>query len=347
MKLRVVKYAAFLAIPIAFAIPSIPASARPFPTARPFPAAQASGAAGVTSNALFGGTLPLVTEQGALGRKLAIIRLYYNLGQQFTTRNTQRVMSAGSTVLASLDVPPNGPSYASIAAGRYDKPVLTWLTQAEQAAVTYDLGAVYVSFQHEADGVRQQGLGTPAQFVAAWDHVHALAAGAHLNYSTGGRLRWALILEHYAYFPVNQRPHWSLKLGLAANYWPGSANVDVVAADGYNRGGCRTANLTNWPTQPSVTPGSLFDPVLTWARAQGKPVFLAEWASAFYPADPSFQSNYIAQMQAYVLANPQIAAVMYWDQRGNLACRFSVNGNPLSITALTAMGRVVLGHPAS
>lgn len=339
MKPRILKYAAFLAIPLTFAISSVPAEALPI-------AASVATSSGVTGGALFGGTMPLVSQQGALGRKLAIVRLYYNIGQPFSTRRSRGVMSAGSTVLASLDSPPHGgPSYASISAGRYDKVILAWLTQAEQAAVTYHLATVYVGFQHEANDSSKNVLGTPGQFVAAWDHIHALAASAHLNWNTGGRLRWALILEHYAYFSASQRPRWSLRLGMASSFWPGTGNADIVAADGYNRGGCRTSQSTYRPTQPSVTPGSLFDPVLTWAQAHGGlPVFLAEWASAYYPGDTAFQSNYIGLMRSYVLANRQIAAVMYWDSHGNLACQFSVNGHAASVTALAAMGRALPGH---
>ena len=39
-------------------------------------------------------------------------------------------------------------------------------------------------------------LGTPTQFQAAWKHIHRMAAAAHLNAGTGGRLRWAMILMH-------------------------------------------------------------------------------------------------------------------------------------------------------
>jgi hypothetical protein len=340
MSPRTWRYTAFLAIPLTIALSLAPAGALRVP------ASPAPSKAGVIDGTLFGGTMPLVSEQGTLGRKLAIVRLYYNIGQPFSTGRSRSVMSAGSTVLASLDSPPrDGPSYASIIAGNYDKTILAWLTQAEQAAVTYGLPTVFVSFQHEANDSSHDRQGTPAQFVAAWDHIHALAAQAHLNWNTGGRLRWALILEHYAYFSPSQRPHWSLRLGLASNFWPGTANVDVVAADGYNRGGCRSHDLTNRPTQPAVTPGSLFDPVLTWARANGNlPVFLAEWASAYYSADPAFQADYITQMKSYVLANPQIAAVMYWDSHGNFSCQFSVNGHPESLTQLTAMGQALPGH---
>jgi hypothetical protein len=76
---------------------------------------------------------------------------------------------------------------------------------------------VYVAFEHEANAPPNSVNGTPAQFIKAWDHIHALATKAHLNVGSGGRLRWALILEHLAYFPVGQRPKWSLRLGLATH----------------------------------------------------------------------------------------------------------------------------------
>ena len=337
MKPRNFRFAALLAICIALALPTAAASASPTPATQP-------GTAGVTGGALFGGTYPLVAEQSSLGRKLAIVRLYYMIGQNFTTPHIKQLMSQGTTVLASLDVPHGrGITYASIAAGHQDNQIRAWLTQAEQDAVTYHIPAVYVAFEHEANDSANNVNGTPAEFVKAWDHIHALAANAHLNVASGGRLRWAMILEHYAYFLPGQRPKWSLRLGLASQYWPGTSNVDVVAADGYNRGGCRT-HKGSLPSQPSVTPGSIFNPVLTFAQQHGKPVFLAEWASAYYSGAPAWQANYIGQMKAYVLANPRIVAAMYWDSHGFFGCSFAVNGHPLSVTALAAMGKVVTGH---
>jgi len=340
LKPRVIGSAAILATIATFAAPSLPAGALP---------AQASGdttSTGVSGGALFGGTLPLVAEQGTLGRKLAIVRMYYFIGQNFTTKRSQQVMKAGTTVLASLDVPSHE-SYASVAAGKQDKAVLNWLSQVNHDAVADHLPAAYVAFEHEANDPAKRNLGTPAQFVAAWKHIHALAASHHLNWNNGGHLRWALILEHLAYFAKNQRPSWSLRLGMAQDYWAGNGQVDVVAADGYDRGGCRTHNGHSHPTMPSVSPGSIFDPVLTWAKAHNNlPVFLAEWASASYTSVPAWQSKFIVKMQAYVLANKQIAAAMYWDQRGNFACRFSVTGHAASLAALAAMGKALGGHVA-
>jgi hypothetical protein len=339
VKPRYFRYAAVLALSVSFALPAIPANAVPLP------AGPDAASAGITGGALFGGTMPLVAEQGTLGRKLAIIRVYDMIGQKFGGRKVDQVMSAGSTVLASLDVPHSrGISYASVAAGRQDTQIRAWLTGAEQAAVAHHLPAVYVSFEHEANASANHVLGTPAQFRAAWAHIHSLAAGAHLNAGAGGRLRWAMILEHLAYFPASMRPRWSLRLGFAAQYFPGAGNVNVIAADGYNRGGCRS-HIGTTPTEAAVSPGSLFNPVLTFARTHGGlPVFLAEWASAAYSAAPAWQAGFIGQMKAYVLANPRIAAVMYWDNRGFFGCRFAVTGLPLSLAALAAMGRAISGH---
>ena len=363
MKPRKFRFAAMLAIFLAVALTSvqaIQASTRPAPAAgegssplmpRPGPAVIQHDTGGVTGGTLFGGTYPLVAEQSQLGRKLSIVRLYYMIGQKFTTPKIKQLMSAGTTVLASLDVPiGHGITYASIAAGRQDTQILAWLTQAEQNAVTYHIPAVYVAFEHEANNPPNHVNGTPAQFIKAWDHIHALAAKAHLNFGTGGRLRWALILMHLAYFTVSERPKWSLRIGFASDYWPGSANVNVVAADGYNRGGCR-AHASSKPTQPSVTPGSLFNPVLDFARSHGnKPVFLAEWASAAFSALPGWQAHYIGEMKAYVHANPRLAAVMYWDQHGHSelggynSCSFAVTGHPQSLTALKSMAQSLHGH---
>ena len=338
MKPRYLRFAAVLALSLTFALPAAQAGAVRMP-----PRLDAA-TVGITGGALFGGTSPLLAEQSQLGRKLAIVRLYYWIGQKFKTPKVERIMSGGGTVLASFDIPHgHGITYASVAAGRQDTQIRAWLTEAEQEAVAHNISAVYVAFEHEANTTANQVLGTPAQFKAAWNHIHSLAARAHLNAANGGRLRWAMILMHTAYFAANQRPRWSYRLGFASKYFP-AGNVDVIAADGYNRGGCRTHSGAN-PTEATVTPGSLFDPVLTFARTHGGlPVFIAEWGSAFWSGAPAWQANFIPLMKAYVLANPSIAAVIYWDQHGNFSCQFTVNGHPASMTALTAMGKVINGH---
>jgi hypothetical protein len=278
-----------------------------------------------TGGALFGGNAALVSQQGNLGRRLAIIRTYYRVGEPFPTPQDQQVMTAGSTLLVSLGT--GGASYASIAGGYHDAAIMAFLREVNRAAFQYRLGAIYVSFAHEPDSPRHRWFGSPRQFVQAWDHIHRLAQSARLDWNQGGRLHWVLILIHS-----------SFTNGLAYRFWPGAGEVDIVGADGYNSYACKAARRGGNISQAgndAVTPASIFDPAILFAHAHGGlSVFISEWGSDLSPAGA--QSAFIRLMQAYVERNREIGAVMYWDS--GFHCNYSVNGNPLAIAALAEMG---------
>jgi hypothetical protein len=322
----------------------------------PAPAGEPAGTgarSGVTGGTLFGGNLQLVPETGRLGRKLAIVRMYFRLGEQFPTASPRAVMRAGSTLLASLDsIPGEGQgSYASITVGQHDAEIKRFLEELEQAAVSYHLGAIYFCFEHEANTPPHQVLGSPAQFVRAWDHIHALAASAHLLWNDGGRLHFVLILTHFAYDSTGGRPAWAANQGQASSYFPGNNEVDILAADGYNHGGCKNASpgVTVAPRgAPTVTPEALFAPMVSFARSQGGlPVFIAEWGSEVF-ADSTEQAIFIAQMQAFLTANHEIAAAMYfnWHAQQYPGCSSILDNQPVSLSALAAMGHspALQGH---
>jgi hypothetical protein len=284
------------------------------------------GPSGTGRAVLFGGDVPLTKEEPQLGRTLAIVRVYDRIGQRFPNRREATFMSHGSTILVSFDtLQRHGPSYASIAAGRADGTIRAFLDSVEQAAVKYRLRAIYVTFEHEANNSsKHAGLGSPAEFVRAWDHVHQLAVDAHLDWNQGGRLHWVLILTHFGY--IN---------GSAASYWPGAGEVDIIAADGYNTGGCR--HPSHGGQDPPVSPASLFSDVVSFAVAHGRmPVFIAEWGSVAYPAQ-GVRVSFIRQMQAFVGANPLIAAVLYWDSEVP-HCNYEINNSSSSLAALASMG---------
>src|SRR5262249_17712535 len=94
---RYFRFAAVLALSLTVALPAAQAGAMRLP---PRMDAVTSG---ISGGALFGGTMPLLAQQGHLGRKLAIVRVYYMIGQKFNIPKVDRVMAAGTTVLASLD----------------------------------------------------------------------------------------------------------------------------------------------------------------------------------------------------------------------------------------------------
>lgn len=276
---------------------------------------------GVAGGALFGANYPLVADESSFGRKLAIVRLYYDIGSAFpgATKYAQ-LMAGGRTLLVSLDSP--GPSYSAIAAGQEDSQISAFLTAVNRAAVKYGLPAIYVSFTHEPDSEHHRYLGTPEQFVQAWDHVHQLAASEHLDWNDGGRLHWVLILIHSTY------ASWR-----ASTFWPGNDEVDLVAADGYNSYGCGQGKGQT----KTQTPADTFGPLLSYASAHGGiPVFLAEWGSDDLP--PGTQASYIGEMQSYVASHSEISGVMYWDTHvGN--CNYKIDGNSSSLSAFATMGQ--------
>ena len=290
------------------------------------PGRTPGGPSGTGRAVLFGGDVPLTKEEPQLGRTLAIVRVYDLIGQRFPNRREATFMSHGSTILVSFDTRQrHGPSYASIAAGREDRTIRAFLESVEQAAVKYRLRAIYVTFEHEANNTSMHAaLGSPAEFIRAWDHVHQLATGAHLDWNQGGRLHWVFILTHYGY--INKS---------AASYWPGAGEVDIIAADGYNTGGCRHPGRGG--QDPPVSPASLFSDVVSFAVAHGRmPIFIAEWGSVAYPS-AGLRVGFIRQMQAFVDANPLIAAALYWDSEVP-HCNYEINNSSSSLAALASMG---------
>lgn len=300
---------------------------------------------GIVGGTLFGGDVPLTAEAAKLDRTLAIVRTYYTFGEQFPTPQDKKLMQAGSTMVVSLDdVPARGVSYASIIDGQHDALIKSFLEQVEQAAVTYHLGAIYFTFEHEANAPRHLRLGTPAQFIQAWDHVHALAASAHLNWNDGGRIHWVLILTQEAYQPMASRPKWADKAGVATSFFPGRSEVDIVAADGYNSGSCRNANQgssANYVDSGTqlATPQELFGPMVAFAHDQGgMAAFVTEWGSVPY-SSPAEQPDFIREMQDFVTANREVVATMYWDSSPpGFSCNYTVNNQPAALAALAAMG---------
>ena len=287
---------------------------------------SAGGGGGATNgfagSVLFGGDQGLSRQTSALGRRLAIVRVYYHIGEAFPTYTDGQHMADGSTLMVSLDS--NGPSYSSIAAGRSDATIRAFLRAVNRAAFQYHLTSIYVSFEHEPGSPLHMGLGSPAEFARAWDHVHALAEAAHLDWNDGGRLHWVLILMHSTY-----------AAGQGSSYWPGAGEVDIVAADGYDSFNCGQ----RWQKQVP-TPAELFNPLLAFARARGDmPVFIAEWGTD--TVTPGGQPQFIREMQAYVAANTAIVATMYWDNGGS-SCNYRVDGRPASLAALAAMGHLSL-----
>ncbi|WP_169314168.1 glycosyl hydrolase [Streptomyces piniterrae] len=286
-----------------------------------------------SSRVLFGGDAQLSGLRD-LGRSPAIVRTYDTIDNagNFPTKDENSALRSGATLLTSLGTGRHR-DWASIAAGKSDTAVLKFLRAVNKAAADHHLKAIYVSFNHEPNAKINANKGRPENFVAAWRHVHKLAADAHLDAEVGGHLRWVWILTASGF----------RKSSIANSFWPGAKYVDVVGADGYVSGGCtkqKSGNYVN-PAKNAPQPGAIFGPALTWSttHATSKPVFIPEWGSVRF-TDRSVRPSYIHAMTDYVVAHPQIDAILYWNDHAHYSsCDYALDKDPSSQRALTAMGR--------
>lgn len=188
-----------------------------------------------------------------------------------------------------------GLTVADVAAGGADSYVRTFAREAR----AYGKPLLVRLFGGDFNTDHWHGLGpranpslTPAHFTAAWRRVvDAFRAERALNVS----FAWIP-----AAFPAGGTAE--LDSGLEA-YWPGDGYVDWAGASLFDRGG------TAWLDGPYA-----------FARAHGKPFFLAEWgvrhgASTLTPAQ---QRQWIADVLGWVAARPSVKAISY----------FNVNSRP-------------------
>lgn len=282
---------------------------------------------------LFGGN-EAFTRLPQVGSAAAIVRTYHRLGSVdagFPNAAESAVLDSGATLLTSI-VQEARDGWASILTGIHDDALLTFLRSLHVSAVEHQLPEIYVSFNHEPDIRLNSERGTPAQFVAAWRHVHNLADSAGLTSRVGGRLKWVWILTAEG-FGVP---------GRASQYWPGTGTVDAIGVDGYLSGACRrrTGDYIN-PAPTTEHPGTIFNAALRWSadNAPSRPVVVAEWGSVPF-TDPTLRRGFIDAMVEYVAQHPRIAAVLYWNAHGKgNACDYAVDDDPAALGALAAMSR--------
>lgn len=124
--------------------------------------------------------------------------------------------------------------------GRYDSYIATWSDLLARHG-----GPVLLRFAHEFNGTWYPWSGSPEHYRALWRHV---------------RRRFGAVANvHWVWSP-------NVPLGIAWQYWPGDAEVDVIALDGYA-----------WDTA-GPSPQTLFGSAIAEARVRGKPVMIGETA---------------------------------------------------------------------
>ncbi len=175
----------------------------------------------------------------------------------------------------------------------------------------------FVAFHHEPEATASLGLGTPAQYVAAYRKVVNIfrARGANNVVFTWQMTGWAFRADR------GTRQY-------AAQWYPGDAYVDVVGADAYNWYSCGHGR-GRWNSVKT-----LVDPALAFARNHGKQVALPEFGTV----NNSRRAAWLTEAASYFKANDNLIAAVYYFHRAptNMANRdcswaLSTSGDYLAI----------------
>ena len=182
-----------------------------------------------------------------------------------------------------------------IASGR--TPMVSWTGRGTTAAAIAS-GSEDGNITRAADAIKALGsrvrgpryLGSPAQFIAAWRHVHDVFQARGV---TNARFVWAPIAANYA-------------TGVAQSFYPGNRYVDWIGADGYNwypgRPGSKWSQF-----------GDIFSAFYAWAAPRGKPLIVAETGVQEDPAVPGRKAAWFADAAAWIRSHSAIRAVSYFD----------------------------------
>ncbi|HUZ55969.1 MAG TPA: glycosyl hydrolase [Streptosporangiaceae bacterium] len=172
-----------------------------------------------------------------------------------------------------------------IAAGHYDS--LIRATAREMKALH---GPVMLRWFPEMDlrPNRHDSI-SPASFIAAWRHMHAIFAAAGAT-----NVRWVWCPNISAF-----------REGTAQSYYPGNSYVDWIGADGYN-----------WAPQVTFLPwrsfAEIFGPFYSWGLPTGKPMLIGEFGAV--EGSPGVKAGWFRQADRQIKTEfPALRAVVYFN----------------------------------
>lgn len=274
--------------------------------------------------ALLGVTPPTPTVAGLrqaedhAGRRFDLVYTFHDINDRVPSAFDSAVVGSGAVLHLSVDArdyaDPDRASvtWASVARGEHDAELRE---QARGIAGLHE--RVFVTFDHEADQPSHAALGSPADFVRAWRHVHRL-----FDANGADNVVWVWVMLGWApSFPV------------AARMWPGNRYVDWISWDAYNDAGCRTGPVTT-SRQRSFADVAL--PFLRWVHRTGpqigmdirKPLMISETGTLAYVEGSAAELAWYRGMSQVLRSHPQIRAVTLWDHAGSSpVCDFRLSAS--------------------
>ncbi len=200
----------------------------------------------------------LTSRESLVAKHPAVVNFYLSDSSSFPLSRVQIIRDHGSTPMVTLEFwSTQKGGVASITNGAKD----SYLAGFADAAKAYG-GEVWLRPFHEMNSNWYPWAGasagnTPAQVVAAWNHVRQIFASRG---ATNVKFVWC----------VNNDSVPNTTGNAIGAYWPGDGNVDLLAIDGYNFG--TSQSWSAWRGFRNVIGASY----ATVTALSAKPLFLAE-----------------------------------------------------------------------
>jgi hypothetical protein len=276
-------------------------------------------------------TLPqLQRVERATGRRFDMVYRFHDLDDPVPTADERAVVASGRILHVSIDArlyssPSTRVTWSDIASGRYDSDLV------KQAHGIASIGApVFVTFDHEPDNPTKASRGSPADFIAAWRHVHDVFERAGARNAV-----WVWVVMG-----------WPPAIPRAALMWPGNRYVDWISWEAYNASGCRSSLIdsANYRTfEQTLLP--FYRWLLTEGPSRGidihKPMMLSEAGSVAYPGDPARSADWYAGIPEVLARYPDIRAIGLWDRPGTGTCDYEFSAHPAAQSAVAKAGRAL------
>lgn len=273
---------------------------RPGPTSTTTAPPTPAPAAG---SVLFGAATETVAELSTfntdVGKPASLYLSYYSfaLSPDFDATTAGAVAKMGATNMVTWEPwdPSNGsatqPAYslANIAGGSFDSYISRWAAEIKAWGQP-----VWLRFAHEMNGnwypwAASVNGNSPAQYVAAFRHVHDLFLRGGVTNVTWV---WTPNVDAPGFTPISQ-------------LYPGDQYVDWVGVDGYNWGTTQTWGST-WQTPSAVFATTLSE----LRRLTAKPIVVGETASA---EQGGSKAQWIQQFFSMLGSNPDIKAFVWFN----------------------------------
>lgn len=199
--------------------------------------------------------------------------------------------------------------WSAIDSGYYDESVIEPAAERVQAWGR----RVFIDFDHEADGRRRSGQGTPEEFRAAYRHIKDVFDRVGATNAV-----WVWVTSGW-------KGNWETMQGM----YPGDEYVDWLGWDPYNYYACREMD---WMS-PGETVGRWYD----WLQQHGmgdKPFMIAEYGTLGDAGKADAKAQWYRNLPGALEKYPAIKAVVQFNT--NKRCDFRVSTDQQVLDAFAA-----------